>query len=57
VNVFFDNFYKVAAGVPAENIHNCDETNLQENPGGKKGIVKRGSKYPEDVMFCTENYC
>jgi len=62
VNAFFDNFYKVAAGVPPENIHNYDETNLQENPGGKKGIVKRGSKYPEEVgdfsksavsvMFC-----
>jgi len=62
VNDIFDNFYKVAAGVPPENIHNYDETNLQENPGGKKGIVKRGSKYPEEVghfsrsavsvMFC-----
>jgi hypothetical protein len=61
-NAFFDNFYKVAAGVPSENIHNYDETNLQENPRGKKGIVKRGSKYPENVgdfsksavsvMFC-----
>ncbi len=65
VNAFFDNFYKVTAGVPPENIHNYDnydETNLQENPGGKKGIIKRGSKYPEEVgdysksavsvMFC-----
>ena len=62
VNAFFDNFYKVTAGVPPENIHNYDETNLQENPGGKKGIFKRGSKYPEEVgdysksvlsfMFC-----
>jgi hypothetical protein len=62
VNAFFDNFYKVTAGVPLENIHNYDETNWQENPGGKKGIVKRGSKYPEEVgdysksavsvMFC-----
>jgi hypothetical protein len=49
VNAFFDNFYKVAAGVPPENIHNYDETNLKENLGGKKGIVKRGSKYPEEV--------
>jgi hypothetical protein len=49
VNAFFDNFYKMAAGVPPENIHNYDETNLKENPGGKKGIVKRGSKYPEEV--------
>jgi hypothetical protein len=33
--------HKVAAGVPPEKIHNYDEINLQENPGGKKSIVKR----------------
>jgi hypothetical protein len=33
VNSFFDNFEKVVAGVPPENVFNYDETNLQENPG------------------------
>ncbi len=30
VNSFFDNYEKVATGVPAENVFNYDETNLQE---------------------------
>ncbi len=34
----FDNYKKVAAGVPAENVFNYDETNLQENPGKLKKI-------------------
>jgi hypothetical protein len=29
VNEFFDNYEKTAAGIPPENIFNCDETNLQ----------------------------
>jgi hypothetical protein len=33
VNDFFDRFEQTAAGIPPENIWNCDETNLQENPG------------------------
>ncbi|KAF0748682.1 jerky protein-like [Aphis craccivora] len=31
------------------NIYNYDETNLTDNPGQKKVIVKRGSKYPERI--------
>jgi len=49
VESFFENYKKVAEGVPPENVINYDETNLQENPGAKKGIFRRGSKYPEEV--------
>jgi hypothetical protein len=62
VNDFFDRFEKTAAGIPPENIYNCDETNLQDNPGAKKAIFSRGVKYAEQVrdhskssisvMFC-----
>jgi len=62
VNAFFDNFEKTAAGIPPENIYNCDETNLQDNPGAKRAIFSRGVKYAEkvsdhskssiSVMFC-----
>lgn len=37
-------------GVDPSNIINYDETNLTDDPGRKKIIVKRGTKYPERVM-------
>ena len=62
VHAFFDNFERSAAGIPPENIYNCDETNLQDNPGAKRAIFSRGVKYAEkvsdhsksaiSVMFC-----
>lgn len=36
--------------VPKENILNYDETNLSDDPGKSKCIVKRGTKYPERIM-------
>ncbi|XP_065654821.1 uncharacterized protein LOC136081436 [Hydra vulgaris] len=49
-------------GVPPCNIWNYDETNLRDDPGNKKVVMKRGTKYPEriinsskacfSVMFC-----
>lgn len=36
-------------GIPPENIFNYDETNLTDDPGSKKVIVKRGCKYPENI--------
>ena len=53
---------KEVNGVPPANIWNYDETCVQDNPGAKKVIIKRGVKYPErvqnhskigfSVMFC-----
>ena len=40
VSDFFENYTKVAAGVPAENVFNYDETNLQDNPGMIFLIIK-----------------
>jgi hypothetical protein len=61
-NTFFDNFERTAAGIPAENIFNADETNLREDPGAVKAMFQRGVKYAEQVrdhgkscisiMFC-----
>ncbi|KAJ4425648.1 hypothetical protein ANN_27844 [Periplaneta americana] len=50
VNEYFDNLENTLAGVPPENIINFDETNLQDDPGKKKVMSKRGVKYPECVM-------
>lgn len=47
---YFANLEKTLEGVPKENIWNYDETNLRDDPGSKKVVMKRGTKYPERVM-------
>lgn len=42
-------------GVPPENIWNFDESNLTDNPGQKKVIVKRGTKYPEKIINSSKS--
>lgn len=43
---YVDNLSKSLENVPPENIFNYDETNLTDDAGSKKCIVKRGAKYP-----------
>lgn len=52
---YFTNLEENLAGVPAENILNYDETNLTDNPGSKKYIFSRGSKYPKRVVNATKS--
>lgn len=62
VNDFFDHLEKEIEGIPSCNIWNYDETNLVDDPGSKKVLTKRGTKYPEtirnaskactSIMFC-----
>lgn len=59
---FIDNVGVAIEGVPPANIWNFDETNVTDDPGNKKVIIKRGTKYPElirnssksaiSLMFC-----
>lgn len=49
VNAYFRNLQKEVIGVPPSNIVNYDETNLVDDPGRKKVIVRRGCRYPERV--------
>ena len=59
---FMENLGKTIEDVPAQNIWNYDETNLSDDPGRKRCITRRGTKYPErvintsktstSVMFC-----
>ena len=51
---YFTNIEKELQDVPASNIWNYDETNLRDDPGKKKFVVKRGCKYPELVMNNTK---
>lgn len=50
INAYFDELTKELEGVPVENIVNYDETNLTDDPGRRKVITRRGTKYPERVM-------
>ncbi|XP_065652789.1 uncharacterized protein LOC136080108 [Hydra vulgaris] len=40
---------KTVQNVPPSNIYNYDETNLSDDPGSKKCLVKRGNKYPANI--------
>lgn len=47
---YFAELEKSLENVPTQNIINYDETNLTDDPGRKKVIVRRGCKYPERVV-------
>lgn len=46
LNEYFQRLEEELKDVPPQNIVNYDETNLRDDPGKKKVIVKRGCKYP-----------
>ena len=50
IEKYFENLTKTIKDVPPSNILNFDETNLTDDPGRKKVIMKRGTKYPERIM-------
>ena len=50
VNEYFDNLEKVLEGIAPDCVFNYDETNLSDDPGGKKCLLKRGTKYPEKIL-------
>lgn len=66
---YMENLAKELKDVPPSQIFNYDETNLTDDPGNKRVICKRGSKYVENicnssksstsVMFCgnAEGLC
>lgn len=50
LKIYFDNIKLELEGIPPCNIWNYDETNLRDDPGNKKVVMKRGTKYPERIM-------
>ena len=50
VTKYFDNLTDSIKDVVPAHIINYDETNLADDPGRKKVILRRGTKYPERVM-------
>lgn len=47
INAYFNNLEKTLVGISDSCILNYDETNLTEDPGSKKAIVRRGHKHPD----------
>lgn len=54
INNYFDNLTVSIEGVPPSHIVNYDETNLTDDPGRRKILTKRGTKYPKRVMNSTK---
>lgn len=52
---FFENYKITIEGVSPDCIINYDETNLTDDPGNKKYIYKRGTKYPERVINSSKS--
>ena len=50
VEKYFANIETELQGVFPQNVWNYDETNVRDDPGSKKAVMKRGTKYPERVM-------
>jgi hypothetical protein len=50
LETYFNNIEKEVEGIPPSNIWKYDETNLRDDPGSRKAVMKRGTKYPERVM-------
>ncbi|KAK3933121.1 Jerky protein homolog-like [Frankliniella fusca] len=55
IEKYFDCLEKELQDVESENIWNYDETNLVDDPGRKKVLVKRGTKYPERLMNSSKS--
>jgi hypothetical protein len=49
INQFFDNLEPNLERAPPFNIWNYDKTNLVDDPGSKKVITTRGTKYQEQI--------
>ena len=56
VQEFFNHFAKSVEGIPPENLFNFDETNFSDDPGSKKCLFKKGTKYCEKVKSLVYLY-
>ena len=55
IEKYFENLSDTIKDIPPSHILNYDETNLTDDPGRKKVIMKRGTKYPERIMNSTKS--
>lgn len=52
---YFRNLRVTLSDIPPNNIFNYDETNLQDDPGRKIMLFKRGTKYPTRICNFTKS--
>lgn len=50
INEYFDKLEVTMSGVAPNIILNYDETNITDDPGQKKVVVRRGSRHPERII-------
>lgn len=55
INNYYDHREKSLEGVPEKNIFKYYETNLTDDPGKQKYIVRRKTKHPDRVMNSTKS--
>ena len=55
INNYFDELTNELKDVPLSNIVNYDETNLSDDPGKRKVIIRRGTKYPERAINSSKS--
>lgn len=55
ISEYIQNVGKLLKDTPPENVYNYDETNMSDDPGRKKIICRRGTKYPERIMNTTKS--
>ena len=55
IKEYFSNLKQTLKDVPPSHIINYDETNLTDDPGRKKCIYPRDSKYPERMLASTKS--
>lgn len=54
INTYFDQLGETLANVPPQNLVNYDESNLTDDPGNKRVIVRRGCKHPSRIMDASK---
>ena len=55
IESYFEHLSKSIDSIPPNLIYNCDETNLQDDPGKKISLMKRGTKYPTRIINHTKS--
>ena len=55
IDSYFNELERALEGIEPNRIFNYDESNLQDDPGKKKFIFKRGVKYPDRVINFTKS--
>jgi len=55
INNYFDHLERELDKLLPICIFNYDETNLSDDPGRKKALMKHGTKYPEHIINSTKS--